>query len=95
MKPQILTTLHLTLFITSCQKKPDPSASTDTTDPLAKAQFENSDAIISTYLDKLDSAETPYEEKVQIICKDYSAEYKAYYIPALLKLSPKYTRLVY
>lgn len=93
MKTKIFSTLLLTLAITGCQKKPDQSASTGIPDPVAKAQFEKSDEIINTYLDKLDSAETPLAERAQILCKDYPAEYKANYMPALLKLSPtEYTR---
>ena len=93
MKTKILSTLLLTLSITGCQKQPDQSASTGTPDPVAKAEFEKSDAIISTYLDKLDSAETSQAEMMQILCKDYPTEYKTNYMPALLKLSPtEYTR---
>ena len=93
MKTKIFTTLLLTLSITGCQKEPDQSASANTTDPVAKAQFEKSDAIINTYLDKLDSADTPQTERTQILCKDYPTEYKTNYIPALLRLSPtEYTR---
>lgn len=93
MKTKILTTLLLAIAITGCQKEPDQSASTGIPDPVAKAQFEKSDAIINTYLDKLDSAETLQAERIQILCKDYPTEYKTNYIPALLKLSPtEYTR---
>lgn len=93
MKTKIFTTLLLTLSITGCQKEPSQSASTSTPDPVAQAQFEKSDAIINTYLDKLDSAETPQAERIQILCKDYPTEYKTNYMPALLKLSPtEYTR---
>ncbi|OTG70048.1 hypothetical protein B9T38_13585 [Acinetobacter sp. ANC 4218] len=93
MKTKILSTLLLTLAITGCQKQPDQSASTGTPDPTAKAQFEKSDTIINTYLDKLDSAETQQAERTQILCKDYPTEYKTNYMPALLKLSPtEYTQ---
>lgn len=93
MNTKMFTTLLLTLAITGCQKEPDQSASTGTPDPVAKAEFEKSDAIINTYLDKLDSAETPQAERVQILCKDYPTEYKTNYMPALLRLSPtEYTR---
>ncbi len=93
MKTKIFSTLLLILSITGCQKQPDQSASTSTPDPVAKAQFEKSDAIINTYLDKLDSAETPQVKRIHILCKDYPTEYKTNYMPALLKLSPtEYTR---
>ena len=94
MKTKIFTTLLLSLAITGCQKEPSQSASTGIPDPVAKAQFEKSDAIINTYLDKLDSAETPQAERTQILCKDYPTEYKTNYMPALLNLSPtEYTRV--
>ena len=93
MKTKIFTTLLLTLSITGCQKEPDQSASTNTTDPIAKSQFEKSDAIINKYLDQLESPNTTTEEKTKILCKDYPDEYKTNYMPALLKLAAKdYTR---
>ncbi|WP_349929430.1 hypothetical protein ABJ384_05695 [Acinetobacter sp. A1-4-2] len=93
MKTKIFTTLLLTLAITGCQKEPSQSASANTTDPVAKVQFEKSDTIINTYLDKLDNPETPKAERIHILCKDYPAEYKTNYMPALLRLSPaEYTR---
>ena len=93
MKTKIFATLLLSLFITGCKKEPDPSVSTSTPDAVAKAQFEKSDAIINTYLDKLDSSETLQAERIHILCKDYPTEYKTNYMPALLKLSPtEYTQ---
>lgn len=93
MKTKLLTTLLLTIAITGCQKQPEEAAAAAEIDPAAKAQFEKSDAIINTYLDKLDSAETSQAERTQILCKDYPTEYKTNYMPALLKLSPtEYTR---
>lgn len=93
MKTKIFTTLLLTLSITGCQKQPEEAAISQNPDPLTKVQFEKSDAIINTYLDKLDSAETPQAERTQILCKDYPTEYKTNYMPALLRLSPtEYTR---
>lgn len=89
MKTKIFTALLLVLFITGCQKQPDQSASNpSTTDPMEKEQFEKSDTIIATYLDKLDSTKTSHEERIQILCKDYPTEYKTNYMPTLLKLSP-------
>ena len=93
MKTQILSALLLTISITGCQKQPEDTKTSNGADPVTKAQFEKSDAIISTYLDKLDSTKTPPAERTQILCKDYPTEYKTNYIPALLKLSPtEYTR---
>lgn len=93
MKTKIFTTLLLTLSITGCQKQPEKDAASQKIDPVVKAQFEKSDAIINTYLDKLDSAEMPQAERIHILCKDYPTEYKTNYMPALLKLSPtEYTR---
>lgn len=86
MKTKLVFTLVLTVLISGCQKQqaddiPDNSSVT--------TQFEKSDTIIGGYLDKLDSPETPQAEQIQILCTDYSAEYKAHYMPALLKLSPQ------
>lgn len=93
MKTITLATLLLTLAIIGCQKQPEDTKTSNGADPVAKAQFEKSDAIINTYLDKLDSADTPQTERTQILCKDYPAEYKTNYMPALLRLSPtEYTR---
>ena len=79
MNTKIITALLLATTITGCQKKPEAS-STSEADP--KAQFEKSDAVINSYLDKLDSPATPLEEKKQILCKDYPEEYKNNYIPS-------------
>jgi len=85
MKKITLSALLLTLFFAGCQKQQAEEAKSD---PAITAQFEKSDAVIGTYLDKLESLETPHEEKTQILCKDYPAEYKTKYMPALLVLSP-------
>nr|WP_228200416.1 hypothetical protein [Acinetobacter sp. WCHAc010034] len=77
--------LPLTLFFTGCQKQQAEDAKPDAA---IVAQFEKSDAVIGAYLDKLDSPETPQGEKAQILCRDYPAEYKTKYMPALLVLSP-------
>lgn len=89
MTTKILSTLLLAISIIGCQNQPDQSATTSsTTDPVAEEQFEKSDSIINTYLDKLDSTKTPHEERIQILCKNYPTEYKTNYMPALLMLSP-------
>ncbi|MFH7767503.1 hypothetical protein [Acinetobacter sp. BSP-28] len=89
MKRINLTILLLSLAITGCQKQPEEATASQKIDPVVKAQFEKSDAIINTYLDKLDSAETPQVERIQILCKDYPTEYKTNYITALLNLAAK------
>lgn len=86
MKLEIPLTLLLALALTGCQKQQAEDAKPDAN---IAAQFEKSDAVIGAYLDKLDSPETPKGEKAQILCKDYPAEYKTNYMPALLQLAPK------
>lgn len=86
MKTKILTTLLLTLTLTGCQKKSEDTKTSKAADPVAKAQFEKSDAIINKYLDRLESPNTTIEEKTRILCKNYPDEYKTNYMPALLRL---------
>lgn len=81
MKTKII--LATIIVLAGCQKQQDENKSKD--DSALSAQFEKSDAVISSYLDKLDSPKTSREEKTQILCKDYPAEYKSNYMPALLK----------
>ncbi|MFW1664636.1 hypothetical protein [Acinetobacter ursingii] len=81
MKTKII--LATIIVLAGCQKQQDENKSKD--DSALSAQFEKSDAVISSYLDKLDSPNTSHEEKTQILCKDYPAEYKNNYMPALLK----------
>ncbi|WP_291357577.1 hypothetical protein [Acinetobacter sp. UBA3106] len=93
MKKVLFTTLLLTL--TGCQKQPKEATASepDKVNQEAKAQFEQSDAIINRYLDRLESPNTTIEEKTRILCKDYPDEYKTNYMPALLRLAAKdYTR---
>ncbi len=85
MKIKILSTLLITLTITGCQKQ---QAENPTENRTAKTQFEKSDVIIGNYLDRLDNPNTPKAEQINIICKDYPAEYKNHYMPALLQLQP-------
>lgn len=93
MKIKILSTLFLTLTITGCQKQPEDTKTSKVADPVVKAQFEKSDAIINKYLDQLESPNTTIEDKTRILCKDYPDEYKTNYMPALLRLTAKdYTR---
>ncbi|AMW78914.1 hypothetical protein AMD27_08505 [Acinetobacter sp. TGL-Y2] len=81
---KILIPMLFSIAITGCQKEYAEN-------PNSKTRFETSDALIGTYLDKLDSTSTSLEEKTQIACKDYPNEYKKNYMPALLVLSPDYT----
>ena len=82
MKTKILTALLLSLTIIGCQKEPELSLGDQSK---LSAQFEKSDATITTFFDKLDSPATPMAEKKQIACIDFPAEYKNNYIPAMLK----------
>lgn len=92
MKIKILTTTLFLIILTGCDKQPD-QAITESSSPTITAQFEQSDEKISKYMDQLDDPNTTQEVRIQILCKDYPAEYKTNYMPALLKLSPtEYTR---
>ena len=82
MKTKILTTLLLSLTITGCQKEPELSPEDQSK---LSAQFEKTDATITTFFDKLDSPATPIAEKKQIACIDFPVEYKTNYVPAMLK----------
>ena len=87
MKIPLLMTALVALTITGCQKQQaDVSAEPD---PAVKAQFEQSDARLSAYLDKLDSSSISLKERTDILCEDYPKEYKTHYMPALLKLMPQ------
>ena len=84
MKTKILIITLLILTLTGCNKQ---SASEPHNTAVA-AKFEQSDKKIGEFLDQLDSPETPQEARRQILCKDYPAEYKNEYMPALLQLEP-------
>lgn len=81
MKIKII--LATMIIITGCQKQQNDQGFKG--ENAISAQFEKSDDVISSYLDKLDSPNTTRKEKTQILCKDYPAEYKNNYMPALLK----------
>lgn len=86
MKTKLTTTaLLLSLTITGCQKQQAEDPKENST---ATAQFEKSDNRISKFLDRLDDPNTTQDTRTQILCKDYPAEYKTNYMPALIKLSP-------
>ena len=87
MKTKILTTTLLLITLTGCDKQPEPLTS-EPSNPTITAQFEQSDEKIGKYLDQLDDPNTTQDARIQILCKDYPAEYKENYMPALLKLSP-------
>lgn len=84
MKYITLITLLLSLAFTGCQKQPSQDIDPITT----TAALENSDNILSKYIEKLDSEFTTQEVRVKILCRDYPHEYKNNYMPNLLKLSP-------
>lgn len=93
MKKFALSTLVTILLITSCQEQPEES---DTTIPSDKEladviKFEVANQKIGQFLDQLNSSQTSMAEHQQIICKDYPTIYFDEYVPALMKLSPKYS----
>jgi len=87
MKIRILATTLFLITLTGCEKsKPiTPESSSDTT---ITAQFEQSNDKLHQFLDQLDDPNTPQDVRIQILCKDYSPEYKTNYMPALMELSP-------
>jgi len=93
MKTITITALLLTLAITGCQKQPEEATTSQKTDPVAQAQFDNSDKKIAKFLDQLENPNTTQDVRKQILCNDYPTEYKDNYIPALMKLSLDYTRI--
>lgn len=84
MKRIILTTLLLSLAFTGCQEQLNEDIDPITT----TTALENSDNILSKYIEKLDSEFTTQDVRVKILCGDYPREYKKNYMPNLLKLSP-------
>lgn len=80
MKIKIL--LATMIVLAGCQKQQDEYSSKN--DHALSAQFEKSDAVIGSYLNKLNNSNTSRQEKIQILCEDYPAEYKNNYMPALL-----------
>ncbi|WP_313659500.1 hypothetical protein [Acinetobacter variabilis] len=84
MKKMTLTTLLLSLTFTGCQKQPSEDI-----DPITTATaLENSDNILSKYIEKLESEFTTQDVRIKILCRDYPREYEKNYMPNLLKLSP-------
>jgi hypothetical protein len=84
MKTITLTALLLSLAFTGCEKQ-----LSEDIDPITTTTaLENSDNILSKYIEKLDSEFTTQDVRIKILCRDYPREYKKNYIPNLLKLSP-------
>lgn len=84
MKTIILTTLLLSLAFTGCEKQ-----LSEDIDPIrTTTALENSDNILSKYIEKLDSEFTTQDVRIKILCRDYPREYEKNYMPNLLKLSP-------
>lgn len=91
MKTKILTITLFLIILTGCdnQSKVAEASNSDEADSsIANVQFEKSDKRISKFLDQLDDPNTAQDVRIQILCKDYPAEYKTHYMPALMKLSP-------
>lgn len=92
MKIRILTTTLL-LTLAGCDKQAEPLTSEQSDNPTITAQFEQSNDKIHQFLDQLDDPNTSQDVRIQILCKDYSPEYKTNYMPALMELSPgEYTK---
>ena len=88
MKTKILITTLLLITLTGCNKQPEQAAASAPHNAAVTAKFEQSDKKIGEFLDQLDNPETSQEARTQILCKDYPAEYKNEYMPALLQLEP-------
>ena len=84
MKIKLLVTTLFLITLTGCQKQP----ASEPHNTAITAKFEQSDKKIGEFLDQLDNPETSQETRTQILCKDYPAEYKNEYMPALLQLEP-------
>lgn len=91
MKTNILIATLFFIMLTGCNnqsKVAETSTSDETDSSIANVRFEKSDKRISKFLDQLDDPNTAQDVRIQILCKDYPAEYKTNYMPSLLKLSP-------
>ncbi|MDP1316050.1 hypothetical protein Q8H44_03925 [Acinetobacter lwoffii] len=84
MKKLLFPTLLLCLAFTGCEKQ-----LSEDIDPITTtAALENSDNILSKYIEKLESEFTTQDVRIKILCRDYPREYEKNYMPNLLKLSP-------
>lgn len=88
MKIRILATSLFLITLTGCDKQPEQALLEPSTNQTITAQFENSNDKLHQFLDQLDDPNTPQGVRIQILCKDYPAEYKINYMPSLMKLSP-------
>ena len=84
MNIKILIVILVITTLTACNKQ----SASEPHNTAVTAKFEQSDKKIGEFLDQLDSPETSQEARTQILCKDYPAEYKNEYMPALLQLEP-------
>lgn len=89
MNSKLVIALSLIFVVTACSKTQDQNTSKQTDRPTVTAQFEQSDEMISKYLDQLDDPNTTLDDKKRIVCVDYPKEYKSNYMPSLLKLNPE------
>ena len=89
MKIKILITTLLSITLTGCDKQPEQAAASEQHNAAVIAKLEQSDKKIGEFLDQLENTQTSQEVHVQILCKDFPAEYKSEYMPALLQLQPK------
>ena len=89
MKIKILITTLLSITLTGCDKQPEQAAASEQHNAAVIAKLEQSDKKIGEFLDQLENTQTSQEVHVQILCKDFPAEYKSEYMPALLQLEPK------
>ena len=86
----LITTLFL-IILTGCNNQSkinEESNSEEADSSIANVKFEKSDKRISKYLDQLDDPNTTQKVRIQILCKDYPAEYKNNYMSALIKHKP-------
>ena len=89
MKIKIITTALILTTLTGCDKQPEQAAASEPHNAAVTAKFEQSDKKIGKFLEQLENTETSQEVRVQILCKDFPAEYKSEYMSALLQLEPK------
>ena len=89
MKTKILITTLLLITLTGCDKQIEQATASEPHNAAVTAKIEQSDKKIGEFLDQLENAQTSQEVRVQILCKDFPAEYKSEYMPALLQLEPK------
>ncbi len=79
------------LSISACHKNTEEplSAEREKAISYATTKINQSDTVISTYLDHLDNPNTSKPILIQTLCHDFPNEYKNNYMPALLELETK------